>query len=157
MLNPLDGTGFPDSLVHERDSERFCVPADVKSQAEVQLAGGVRFVSDADLKSALDRAGVPPEAANAIVKENATARVDGLRCSLSILAVIALIAVLFSLRIPSRPPGEDGGTWVTRGSAAARTIGTGWRGTPKQPAGEHLRCAGFSLSSIRVMQPGLFG
>ena len=76
------------------------VPADVKSKAKVELAGGVPFVSDADLKSALGKAGVSSEATKAIVDENETARIEGLRSSLSVLAVIALIAVFFSLRIP---------------------------------------------------------
>ena len=53
------------------------VPAEVKSKAKVELAGGVPFVSDADLKTALDKAGVPPQTANAIVDENATARIAG--------------------------------------------------------------------------------
>ena len=76
------------------------VPADVKSKAKVELAGGVPFVSDADLKTALGKAGVSTEATKAIVDENTTARIEGLRSSLSVLAVIALIAVFFSLRIP---------------------------------------------------------
>ena len=80
------------------------VPADVKSKAQVELAGGVPFVSDADLKAALDKAGVPTQTANAIVDENATARITGLRSSLSVMAVIALIAVFFSLRIPTEQP-----------------------------------------------------
>ena len=37
------------------------VPAEVKSKAKVELAGGVPFVSDADLKTALDKAGVPTQ------------------------------------------------------------------------------------------------
>jgi hypothetical protein len=80
------------------------VPADVKSKAQVQLAGGIPFVSDADLKTELDKAGVPRKTADAIVKENATARIDGLRSSLSVLAVIALIALPFSRRIPTQQP-----------------------------------------------------
>ncbi len=80
------------------------VPADVKAQAKVELAGGVPFVSDAQLKSALHKAGVSNQAANAIVDENSTARINGLRSSLSVLAVIALIAVFFSLRIPTEQP-----------------------------------------------------
>jgi MFS family permease len=80
------------------------VPADVKSKATVELAGGVPFVSDADLRTALDKAGIPPKTADAITKENATARIDGLRSSLSILAVIALIALPFSRRIPTEQP-----------------------------------------------------
>ena len=80
------------------------VPADVKSKAKVELAGGVPFVSDADLKTALDKAGVPTQTANAIVDENATARIAGLRSSLSVMAVIALLAVFFSPRIPTEQP-----------------------------------------------------
>jgi MFS family permease len=80
------------------------VPAGVKSKAKVELAGGVPFVSDADLKTALNEAGISNDAANAIVDENATARIEGLRSSLSVMAVIALIAVFFSLRIPTEQP-----------------------------------------------------
>src|SRR5207253_109702 len=48
--------------------------------------------------------GVPPEAADAIVEENATARLTGLRSALSVLAIVALVAVLFSRRIPTEQP-----------------------------------------------------
>ena len=71
------------------------------------MAGGVPFVSDDDLKAALDKAGVPAKEADAIVAENTTARIDGLRSSLSALAVIALIAMLFSLRIPTEQPAPE--------------------------------------------------
>jgi MFS family permease/uncharacterized membrane protein len=80
------------------------VPADVKSKAGVELAGGVPFVSDAQLRSALEQAGTSPEATNAIVSENETARLTALRSSLSALAVIALIALLFSHGIPTEQP-----------------------------------------------------
>lgn len=71
------------------------VPADVKSKANTELASGVPFLSDKDLKAALDKAGVPAETADEIVDENATARVDALRSSLSVIAVIALMALYF--------------------------------------------------------------
>ena len=80
------------------------VPADVKSKAKVELAGGVPFVSDADLKTALDKAGVSTHTADAIIQENADARIAGLRSSLSVMAIIALIAVFFSFRIPTEQP-----------------------------------------------------
>ena len=80
------------------------VPKDVASKAQVQLAGGVPFISDQDLKTQLDKAGVPAKTADAIVQENTTARIDGLRAALSVLAVIALIAVPFSRRIPNHQP-----------------------------------------------------
>ena len=80
------------------------VPKDLASQAQVELAGGIPFMSDKDLQAALDDANVPPETADAIVEENANARIDGLRASLSVLAVIGLIALFFGGRIPTRQP-----------------------------------------------------
>ena len=47
---------------------------------------------------------MPPKTADAIVEENATARIDGLRTALSVLAIFALIALFFSGGIPTRQP-----------------------------------------------------
>jgi MFS family permease len=81
------------------------VPKSVSSQANVELASGVPFVSDADLESVLQEAGVDQATTQAIVDENETARVDGLRSALALLALIALIALFFTKRIPTRQPG----------------------------------------------------
>ena len=81
------------------------VPSNLKAQAQTQLASGVPFMSDKDLLAALDKAGVPKDSADQIVKENATARIDALRSSLSVIAVIALMALFCSLSIPMRQPG----------------------------------------------------
>jgi hypothetical protein len=80
------------------------VPHDVAAKAQVELAGGVPFLSDKDLKTQLDKAGVPPKTADVIVTENASARIDGLRSSLSLLAIIALIALFATRRIPAQQP-----------------------------------------------------
>jgi hypothetical protein len=80
------------------------VPKDLASKAQTELAGGIPFLSDKDLKTQLDKAGVPPKTADAIVEENANARIDGLRTSLSLLAAIALIALFASHRIPVHQP-----------------------------------------------------
>ena len=80
------------------------VPDHVKSQATTQLAGGAPFISDAQLKTALDDAHVPPKTADAIVQENATARIDGLRTALAVLAIFALIALFLSGAIPEAQP-----------------------------------------------------
>jgi MFS family permease len=80
------------------------VPQDLASKAQVELAGGIPFMSDKDLKAQLDKAGVPPATADAIVKENEKARIAGLRTSLSLLAIIALIALFASRRIPTQQP-----------------------------------------------------
>ena len=86
------------------------VPAEVTNYATVELADGIPFVSDDDLQTALDDAGVPAATADAIVDENATARLDGLRASLSVLAVIALIALFFTRRIPTKQPASTPAT-----------------------------------------------
>jgi hypothetical protein len=80
------------------------VPARVKSQAQTQLASGVPFISDKDLKAALDEAHVPNKTADAIVAENSAARLDALRSSLSVIALIALVAMVCSFGIPERQP-----------------------------------------------------
>ena len=80
------------------------VPKDVAAKAQVELAGGIPFISDKDLKAALSQADVPAKTADAIVTENADARIAGLRSSLSLLAIIALIALFTTRRIPARQP-----------------------------------------------------
>jgi hypothetical protein len=80
------------------------VPEQVKSKASTELSGGVPFVSDKDLRKALDEAHVPKATADQIVNENATARLDGLRSSLSVIALIALIALFVSGNIPAEQP-----------------------------------------------------
>jgi MFS family permease len=80
------------------------VPKDVAARAQVELAGGIPFISDKDLQAALDKAGVPAKTADAIVTENANARIAGLRSSLSLLAIIALTAMFTTRRIPARQP-----------------------------------------------------
>ena len=80
------------------------VPKDLASKAQVELAGGIPFMSDKDLQTELDKAGVPTKTAEAIVHENANARIEALRASLSLLAVIALIALFSSRGIPTQQP-----------------------------------------------------
>jgi MFS family permease len=80
------------------------IPARVKSEAQTQLASGVAFVSDKDLEAALHEAHVPPKTADQIVAENADARLAALRSSLSVIALIALLALFFGGRIPDRQP-----------------------------------------------------
>jgi MFS family permease len=92
------------------------VPASVKSQATVKLAGGAPFLSDADLEAALDRAGLSGEASEAILEVNAKARVDGLRSALFVLALIALLALFSSRRVPTRQPKSAAPAGASTGS-----------------------------------------
>ena len=80
------------------------VPDDLSSKAQVELSSGVPFISDADLEAALDDAGVSQKTTDAIVDENEDARLQALRASLSLLAVLALVALFFTRRIPTVQP-----------------------------------------------------
>jgi hypothetical protein len=71
----------------------------------VELASGIPFVSDAQLETALQEAGLDAETTQAIIDVNETARLDGLQSSLSLLAIIATIGLLFTRRIPAHQPG----------------------------------------------------
>jgi MFS family permease len=82
------------------------VPPQVASAATVQLAPGVPFISDADLDRALLQAGVPASTADAVVEVNATARIDALRVSLAVLAVLAAIAIFMTRLLPTAPAGR---------------------------------------------------
>ena len=85
------------------------VPESVKAQANVELADGVPYTSDADLQVALDQAGVSEETATAILEVNQQARLDGLRAALVVLAVAALLALFAARRIPTQQPGSAPG------------------------------------------------
>jgi MFS family permease len=86
------------------------VPASVSTKAQTELASGVPFLSDKDLTAALSEAHVPPATADAIVSANATARIDGLRAAVSVLALFALVALLFTRGIPTVQPGSQAGS-----------------------------------------------
>jgi MFS family permease len=89
------------------------IPEEVKSNAQVELGNGIPFISDTDLRTALEDAGVPAATADAIVAENEQSRLDGLRASLSVLAIFAILAFVFATGIPTRqlgaapPTGSD--------------------------------------------------
>jgi MFS family permease len=82
------------------------IPSSVKSQAHVNLAGGVQFVSDKDLNAALDKANVSKSTTEAATTAYQGARIDGLKTSLAILAVIALLGLFTASRIPETPVGH---------------------------------------------------
>ena len=81
------------------------IPPEVRERADVQLASGVPFLSDKDLASALDEAGVAPDVASEISEENTKARLSAMRGALAIIAVVAALALLFAGGIPTRQPG----------------------------------------------------
>ncbi|MFC9324166.1 MFS transporter [Kitasatospora sp. NPDC057015] len=84
------------------------VPEEVKATATVELASGIPFLSDAQLTAALDEAGTSPEVTAAALDANAEARLDGLRAALAVLALVTVLAMFFTQRIPATQPGATG-------------------------------------------------
>ena len=82
------------------------MPPEVVSQANVQLASGIPFISDAELETALGAGGVDEPTTQAVVEVNEQARLDGLRAALALLAFFGVIALFFTRRIPLRQPGS---------------------------------------------------
>jgi EmrB/QacA subfamily drug resistance transporter len=85
------------------------IPERVKSDAQVELAGGVPFISDADLEAALDEARVDRRTTQATLDAYSDARLDGLRSALAILALLVLVALFAAQRIPTTQPGRAEG------------------------------------------------
>jgi hypothetical protein len=81
------------------------VPAEVADAAEVELGAGIPFVSNADLEGALRDRGVPEDQAQAILDENEAARIVGLRASLAVLALAAMLGLYLTRLIPTVPVG----------------------------------------------------
>jgi MFS family permease len=91
------------------------IPNRVKEQATVTLAGGVPFISDADLENALDEARVSNRATDAAIEAYQEARIDGLKSALAVLALLAVIALFLAQRIPTVQPGASAGDSVPHG------------------------------------------
>jgi MFS family permease len=82
------------------------IPDSVKSQATVQLEGGVPFVSSSQLSDELAATDLDPAVADEIVEENDTARYAALRTALSVVVVVGLGSLFLTSRIPDRAPGS---------------------------------------------------
>jgi predicted MFS family arabinose efflux permease len=88
-------------------ASNHAIPKELAAKANVELSAGIPFVSDADLNATLEKAHVPPDAAHAIVDENAQSRINGLRAALAVLALITLAALALTRRLPTVQPGDE--------------------------------------------------
>jgi hypothetical protein len=83
------------------------VPQSVKSKANTELSAGIPFMSDKQLEAAAKQAGASTELTQAALDANARARLDGLRAGLTVLVLIAAVAIFFVGGIPTRQPGSE--------------------------------------------------
>jgi EmrB/QacA subfamily drug resistance transporter len=96
------------------------VPQEVKDKASTELVAGVPFISDADLEKAMKDAGQSPEVTQAALDANRAARIDGLDAALGVLAMIGVVALFFTGRVPKVPV-----TAATAGAPAVATVAEG--------------------------------
>ena len=82
------------------------VPQNVKDRANTELSAGIPFMSDKQLQAATKEAGASTEVTQAALDANAQARLDGLRAGLTVLILIAAVALFFVGRMPTRQPGS---------------------------------------------------
>ncbi|MGW4369439.1 MFS transporter [Nocardia takedensis] len=91
-------TGVVDGIEHNP-----AVPTSVREQATTDLAAGVPFLSDTQLTTALDDAGIDPAAADAILTVNSDARLEALQVAFAVTALLAVLALFGTGSIPARP------------------------------------------------------
>jgi MFS family permease len=74
----------------------------VKEAAAIQLEAGVEFVSDAQLEAALEETPLTPAEQEAVVSANAEARIVALQLGMLAVALVALLGLLGTTRLPAR-------------------------------------------------------
>jgi hypothetical protein len=93
--------------VIEGISHNPAVPASVTQTATVKLENGVPFISDTDLRKELAHSDLSAPAQDAIVAENSSARLLGLRSALWLVALLTVIGLFFTGMLPRRPIGNE--------------------------------------------------
>lgn len=78
------------------------IPPSVTQPAAVEMSSGVPFVSDADLASTLAHTDLPDSTQKAIIEENTTARLAGLRGALWVLSLLSIVALFLTGVAPRR-------------------------------------------------------
>jgi len=116
----------------------------VKSQVSTELVGGVPFISDAQLTTALESAGVSQSDADAISEINANARLEALQVAFALVGLVAIGALFLTTRIPTVPPG--GGTESGTGSGTDP-------GPPSDPEAEADPAAGSAVDPKHGVAP----
>jgi EmrB/QacA subfamily drug resistance transporter len=90
-------TGFIEGVTNNP-----AVPPQVTAKATVQMESGIPFISDSELRSGLESTELPPATQDAIVAENASARLIGLRSALWLVALLIVVGLFFTGMLPRR-------------------------------------------------------
>ena len=84
--------------------ENAQLPEPVKDKVATQLANDVQFISTTALEDELIKMNADPKVIDDLVEENIEARLKALDSALAVLALMALVALSFTGRIPNQQP-----------------------------------------------------
>ncbi|MDX6616192.1 MAG: hypothetical protein QOD60_1283 [Solirubrobacterales bacterium] len=93
--------GFQERIVNDPS-----IPAPAKEQITAATEQGIPMVPTADVQAAGEKAGLPPQQAEAVTSHYADAQIDALKRALLFASVFALVALWFTRRLPGEPLGE---------------------------------------------------
>ncbi|WP_392755270.1 MFS transporter [Streptomyces sp. LN590] len=87
--------------------------AETREQVGVRLEAGITFVSTDQVRSAAERAGLPPSEVEAVTDSYASAQLDGLKAAILATGGVALVSFLITPHLPTarsgRPPEPGSG------------------------------------------------
>lgn len=82
------------------------IPAPVRAQVSAVAQEGIPVVPVGQVEQAARDQGVPPEQAAAIAGHYGEAQLDGLRVAIGAVALVAVLSLWFTRRLPARPLGR---------------------------------------------------
>jgi hypothetical protein len=94
-------TGFQDSVA--KDST---LPASVKTLVAEETDAGVQVVPESAAVATARSAGLSESQVQQVSDHYMAAQINGLRLSLAIVAILALLSLLLTTGLPARPVGE---------------------------------------------------
>ncbi|WP_308404488.1 MFS transporter [Streptomyces sp. ATCC 21386] len=143
----LIGSLLIGALAHAFTSQVEDDPAlsqEAKQRTSVALQAGISFVPTDQVRTAAERAGLPPSEVDALTDSYASAQLDGLKAAILATGGITLAAFLVTPRLPGgrsdgqAPPGTDRPTPpgaerpTSPASAPSVSPGTGARSAPRR-------------------------
>jgi hypothetical protein len=103
----------------EQISDQPAISEEVVAQAEVELSGGVPFISDAQVEDALAETDLSSQEADAVTDAVVEGRLAGLRGALAVLGLLAVVALFCVRLLPVTPVGRSDATAEVDGRGSA--------------------------------------
>jgi Na+/melibiose symporter-like transporter len=83
------------------------IPDSLKADAQTTFGAGVPFVSDTAVRTSLEAYGASEATIQEVLQINADARLAALRGAMFVVVIAAALALFFTRRIPTEPPGAS--------------------------------------------------